>query len=202
MPPPSPTEPGSFDQVIVAGGHMTDGPNRESPRFPPSQEAAVTEEVRATLQRWGVKPGTLVITGGARGADIIAGEQALRLNAEVWLLLALPEDQFVAQSVHVDGSDGGWDDRFAHLRRRCQTWFQHEELGPPHEDEDLFERNNDWCMEVAAAQAPEGRRHVLVVWDGEQGDGRGGAAHLAERGHATGASVTVIRPNAAPKGTA
>lgn len=202
MPAPSPTEPRSFEQVVVAGGHMTDRPGRPSPRFPPSQEAAVAEEVRAALQKWGVEAGTLVVTGGAQGADIVAGEQALRLGAEVWLLLPLPEDQFVAQSVRVDGSDGGWEDRFADLRRRCPTWFQHEELGPPQEDEDVFERNNEWCMEVAAAQAPEGRRHVLVVWDGERGDGRGGAAHLAEHGRATGASVAVIRPQAAPNGTA
>lgn len=200
MPPPSPTEPRSFDQVVVAGGHMTDQPGRPSPRFPPSQEAAVTEEVRAALEKWGVKAGTLVVTGGARGADIIAGEQALELGADVWLLLPLPEEHFVAQSVHVDGSDGRWDDRFADLRRRCPTWFQHEELEPAAAGDDVFERNNVWCLEVAAAQARQGRRHVLVVWDGERGDGRGGAAHLAERGRSTGASVAIIRPHAAPNG--
>lgn len=198
---PSPTDSRSFDQVVVAGGHMTDRPGRPSPRFPPSQEPAVTEEVRATLQSWGVRPGTLVITGGAQGSDIIAGEQALQLGAEVWLLLPLPEDNFVAQSVHLEG-DQKWDERFADLRRRCPTWIQHEELGPAGTGEDVFERNNEWCLEVAAAQVPAERRKILVVWDGKPGDGPGGAAHLAERGHSTGTPVAVIRPPAAPNGLA
>lgn len=198
-PPPPPDHPRStFDQVVVASGHMTDRADRPTPRFPTGDEAAVTAQARRVLRQWQVGPGTLIVTGGARGADIIAAEQGLDLGAEVWLLLAHSEDEFVAESVL--GGDEGWEERFWELRRRCPTWVQHEVLGPiPPEavgDEDVFERNNEWCLRVAKAQAPAGRRRALVVWDGAEGDGRGGAADLAQRARMAGAEVEVIRPPA------
>lgn len=182
----------------MTSGHMTDRPDRSTPRFPAGDEAAVTAEARNVLRRWQVGPGTLIISGGARGADIIAAEQGLDLGAEVWLLLADFEDEFVAASVL--GGGQGWEERFWELRRRCPTWVQHEVLGPiPADagaDEDVFERNNEWCLRVATAQAPAGQLRALVVWDGAEGDGRGGAADLARRARMAGAEVEVIRPPA------
>lgn len=178
---------------------MTDRPDRPTSRFPAGDEAAVTVEVRKALRRWQVGPGTLIVTGGARGADIIAAEQGIDLGAEAWLLLAHTEDEFVAESVL--GGDEGWEERFWELRRRCPTWVQHDVLGPIETDagseEDVFERNNEWCLRVATAQAPAGRLRALVVWDGAVGDGRGGAADLARRARMAGAEVQVIRPPAA-----
>lgn len=193
MPPAPPTVPRTgFDQVVLATGHMIDHPHRVPPRFPASDEDAVTEAVASTLQRWGVGDGALVVCAGARGTDTIVAEQAMVRGAAVWLLLALPEEEFVAASVAVAGSD--WEARYRELRRRCPTWFQPEELGPVGEDEDVFERNNDWCVDAARAQAPPGRLRVLAVWDGGPGDGPGGTAHLIERARRAGASVAVVRP--------
>ena len=188
-----PTEPRpTFTQVVVVSGHMVDLPGRPTPRFPPSDEPAITESIRSVLRDWGVGTGTLLVSGGARGTDVIAAEQALALGAEVWLLVALPEDEFVAGSVDIPGTD--WHARFRALRWRCPTWFQLDELGPPIGDDDVFERNNDWSLAVAHAQAARGELRVLAVWDGEGGDGPGGTFHLIERARALGASVEVIRP--------
>lgn len=193
MPEAPPTEPRStFEQVVLASGHMVDLPHRSTPRFPPSDEPALTDAVAAAFGDWEVGSGTLLVSGGARGADIIAAEQALARGAEVWLLLALPDEEFLATSVAIPGTD--WEERFARLRRRCPTWFQADELGPPTGDEDVFERNNDWCLAVASSQATEGNLRVLVVWDGDRGDGRGGTFHLVERARSLGAPVAVIRP--------
>lgn len=184
-----------FGQVVLATGHMVDRPGRPAPRFPPSGVPAVTRAIAALFRTWHVGPGTLVLSGGARGSDIVAAEQGLALGAEVWLLIPLPDDQFVAASVSVPGTD--WEERYRRLRDRCPTWFQAGELGPPAAGEDAFERNNDWCVAVARAQAASSPWRVLAVWDGGPGDGPGGTGHLLERARALGASVEVIRPPAA-----
>jgi hypothetical protein len=180
------------DQVVVVSGHMVDQPGRTSPRFPASAEAAVTKAVRATLGAWDVGPGSLLISGGARGADIIGAEQALDLGAEVWLLIALPDDEFIAASVALAHSD--WERRYRDLRRRCPTRFQADELGPPRPDDDVFARNNEWCLAVARDRAPAGRLRTLVVWDGVSGDGPGGTADFVERAGQLRADVVVIDP--------
>lgn len=193
MPPGGPTEQRSaFEQVVLVTGHMVDVPGRSAPRFPPSEEPAVTRAVGESLDRFGAGKGALLVSGGARGADIIAAEQALARGAEVWLLLPLPDEEFIAASVELPS--GNWTERYRSLRRRCPTWFQAEELPPALDDEDVFERNNDWCLQVARAQAPPGRLRVIAVWDGGRGDGRGGTADLVERARRGGATVEVIRP--------
>ena len=179
-----------LQQAVVVSGHMIDQPERPTPRSPPSAEAAVTRATAEVLQGWTVGPGTLLVSGGARGADIIAAEQALELGAEVWLLVALPDEAFVAGSVRLPGTD--WEQRYKALRQRCPTRFQHDELGPPDSPELAFERNNDWILDAAQAAAP--RLRVLAVWDGEPGDGPGGTWDFVRRARTMGAQVAVIDP--------
>jgi hypothetical protein len=191
----APTVPrGTFSLVVVASGHMIDRPDRTSPRFPTNAAPTVTQAVRGALDDWGVGPGTLLVSGGARGADIIAAEQALAAGAEVWLLLALPDDDFVATSVAIPETD--WERRYRTLRRQCPTWIQESELGPPNSSDPgtIFASNNEWCLEVGASQAPPGGLRVLAVWDGSGGDGRGGTADFVERARRLGAEVGVISP--------
>ena len=76
--------------------------------------------IASTFGRWRLGPGWLLITGGARGADIIAAEQALRSGSEVLVLLALPEHEFIEASVALAGSN--WERRFEALHARC--WFR------------------------------------------------------------------------------
>ena len=177
-------------QAVVVSGHMIDHPDRPAPRFPASAESTVTDAIAAVLARWGVSPGTLLVSGGARGADIIAAEQALGMGAEVWLLVALPDEQFVPLSVELPDTD--WRDRFAALRRRCPTRFQPDELGPAASAEEAFERNNDWMLDVAQSAAP--RLRALAVWDGARGDGPGGTWDFVHRARTMGALVAVIDP--------
>jgi hypothetical protein len=184
----------TFSLVVVASGHMIDRPDRTAPRFPAKAAPTVTQAVRRTLDDWGVGPGTLLVSGGASGADIIAAEQALLTGSEVWLLLALADDDFIAASVAIEGTD--WEDRYRTLRRRCPSWVQEDELGPLDTSDEgaIFARNNEWCLEVGAAQAPPGGLRALAVWDGSAGDGRGGTADFVERAWRLGVEVRVISP--------
>jgi hypothetical protein len=192
MPNGAPTvRQGEFDQVVVVSGHMIDAPDRPKPRFPSSGEGRVTHAIRSSLRQWHVGPQSLLVCGGARGTDTIAAEQALVLGAAVWLLVALPDDEFIEESVALPDTD--WTERYRTLRSRCPTWFQHDVLGPPGEA-NVFERNNDWCLASALAQAPVGHLRALVVWDGLGGDGPGGTADFVARARKHDASVAIIRP--------
>jgi hypothetical protein len=193
--PATPTVPRrTFSLVVVASGHLIDLPDRSLPRFPATAVPTVTRAVCRAFDDWGVGPGTLLVSGGARGADIIAAEQALLAGAEVWLLLALADDDFIAASVAIEGTD--WEARYRALRVRCPSWFQEDELGPVSTSDEgaIFARNNDWCLEVGAAQAPSGGLRALAVWDGSTGDGPGGTADFVERARRVGAAVRVISP--------
>ncbi|MGH9117018.1 MAG: hypothetical protein ACRD0A_03810 [Acidimicrobiales bacterium] len=195
----APTGPRSgFSQVIVASGHMVDRPDRAVTRFPAQAERDVADAVRTALRDWDVGPGTLVISGGARGADIIVAEAAIDLGATVWLLLALPDDEFLESSVRLAGTD--WEERFLALRRRCPTWTQAEVLGPQPNGGGLagvFARNNAWCLEAGLAQGPPGEVRAVAVWDGGPGDGQGGTGDFVARARELDVEVKVIRPQSA-----
>jgi hypothetical protein len=180
-----------YDLAVVVTGHMIDRPDRVVPRFPAGAEASVTASVDKLFTEWGVDAATLVVSGGARGADIIAAESAMARGADVWLLLALPERAFVEESVQLEGTD--WVDRFRALRDRCPTYFQADELGPA-PTRDAFARNNEWCLETARRVAGIGAVRVVAVWDGARGDGPGGTGDLVDRAHHEGAVVAVIPP--------
>src|SRR3954470_1370964 len=92
-------------RVIVVSGHMVDTPDRPTPRFPPEELPRVAMEVRHALSGWSVGAGTTLVTGGARGADIIAAEEARARGASLRLVLALAPDGFVARSVAIAGTD-------------------------------------------------------------------------------------------------
>jgi hypothetical protein len=192
----APTVPRSaFSQVVVVSGHMVDAPDRPAVRFPAWAEPGVAGAVRIVLGDWGVDAGTLVISGGARGADIIVAEEARAMGATVWLLLALPDDEFVDASVRLPGTD--WEARFWALRRSCPTWVQPEVLGELSngaEGADVFARNNEWCLEAGRAQAPADRLRAVVVWDGGTADSTGGTGDFVARAVELGVEVRVIRP--------
>ena len=188
----NPGAPRSYDQVVVVSGHMIDRPDRDTPRFPASAEANVTLALRRQLEVWRVNSGTLLLSGGARGADIVAAELARNLGAEVWLLLPEPPGAFVASSVAIDGT--AWTHRFERLRSHVTTLVQDDELGPLAPGENRYERNNRWLLETGRAHAPPNDLRIVVVWDNERADGPGGTQDFIERAITLDAEIALLDP--------
>lgn len=186
--PGSPAAPA----VVVVSGHMVDAPGRSQPRFPHHQVPRVTARVRDQLARWRVGPGTELLTGGARGADIIAAEVALGRGAAVRLVLSHEPDVFVANSVALPHTD--WEVRFRALIGRATI----EVVGGA--EADVYARTNQRILE--RAREVDDHPRALIVWDGGQGDGPGGTSDFVARlGHRAGHDhVVVIDP--APSATA
>jgi len=117
----------AFSKVIISSGHLTDKPDRPTPRFPESKVGIVWDHMNRQLSVWSVGPGDLAICGGARGSDIIFAELCANRGAEVWLFISLDEADFLEQSVRVRGTD--WEQRFIALRERegVKTIMQNEQ---------------------------------------------------------------------------
>lgn len=158
-------------QVVVVSGHMVDVPGRPHPRFPPRQVPWVVKQVRDQFERWNVGPGTTLVTGGARGADIAAAEAALDRGASVRLVLAREPDEFVATSVALPGTD--WEQRFRALLDRSDV----EIVGGS--DDEVYARTNARIIERARDIDEE--PNALIVWNGEKGDGAGGTSDFVDR---------------------
>jgi len=159
-------------QVVLAGGHMTDSPERSAARFPEASVEGVRKEITRQLQRWNIGEGDLIICGGARGTDLIVAEEGLALGASVRLCLALPRAEFVSGSVELAGTD--WLQRFESVERRSDV----RQLDVSPGTANIFEIANQWMVDQSLAlDATE--RYALIVWDGREADGPGGSAHMA-----------------------
>jgi hypothetical protein len=60
--------------LVLFTGHRIDAANRQSPRFPASQEAVARNAIRAALQEEkNITSGSLLaVAGGASGGDILS----------------------------------------------------------------------------------------------------------------------------------
>lgn len=162
--------------VVLASGHVVDAPGRTPPRFPPEQVPRVTAQVQQALDGWGVGTGTTVVTGGARGADLIVAEQGLARGAQILVCLALPQKEFERRSAELPDSD--WVDRFRRVLKAADVRYLSEQANMVPGD-DVFARTNRWMVEVATALDP--KPHAVIVWDGKKGDSPGGTRDLVHR---------------------
>jgi hypothetical protein len=164
--------------VVLASGHLVDAPDRPSPRFPPGEVARVSAEIAATLDRWAVDERTTVVSGGARGADLLVAEQARARGARVVLCLALPPEEFDRRSVALAGSD--WSQRFAALLEVADVRVLERDPGARPPGDEVFARTNAWMVELARSLGGD-PPHAIIVWDGQAGDGPGGTRDLLQR---------------------
>jgi hypothetical protein len=162
-------------QVVLVSGHRVDAADRSVPRFPQSRVPWVADQVHGAFDDWHVGPDTTVITGGARGADIIAAEQATTRGARVLLCLALPPDEFERKSVDLAGTD--WHDRFRRLLHVGDVRVL--DNVADQSGETVFARANAWMVRLARQLDPWPR--AVIVWDGKPGDGPGGTADLIDK---------------------
>ena len=132
----------------------------------------MTAAVRDALEDWGVGPDTTLVTGGARGADIIAAEEARARGAAIRLVLALPPDEFEHESVALPGTD--WAARFRALLDVADVEIIEQPTG-----DDAFARANARIIAIARGLDPE--PYALIVWDGAEGDGPGGTRDFVAR---------------------
>lgn len=172
-----------FRKVLVASGHMIDTPERPRERFPARKEGVVRDQIARQLENWNVGASDLAICGGARGGDILFAELCAERGAEVWLFLAVPETEFLKESVTLPRSD--WERRYYELRSResVKVYVQSERLKHPPAGVSVYSRTNIWMINAARVEADDPQNlYALIVWDEQPtGDGAGGTSDFAAR---------------------
>jgi hypothetical protein len=186
--------PAGFEHGVVISGHMIDSPGRMPPRFPAAAEKPVRVAMERILAERDIGQNDLAITGGARGADIIGAELCLARGAVVWLMLPLPEPEFLERSVRLPASD--WVARFHALTRLCTVRYQQDELGPAVPGQNLFSRNNRWCLDQGLEALGAERLFGLVVWDERPASRGGGAADFVVQAKKSGVPIEIVNPTA------
>jgi tetratricopeptide (TPR) repeat protein len=182
-----------YGKVVIGSGHMIDTPDRKTPRFTPEMEAGVRAAIAQRLEQWEIGRGDLGVCGGARGADILFAEECARRGAKVRLLIAKDLDAFVESSVRLPESD--WSARFRALCEKSEVAIQPERLGQPPADISPYARNNRWIVNTARAEGENSQRiYALVVWNGEESKGRGGAADFVRLAGAYAGSLETVNP--------
>lgn len=164
-------------QVLLFAGHRVDDPGRVPARFPPDRVEAAAAAIGAALDRLAAGPADLAITQGANGGDLLFAEACLARGVPLQLMLAEPEDAFVAHSVAGAAGPHDWLARYRAVRARAAGEPQ---VMPTETDAQLdrFERCNLWLLGAALAQGVQ-RLRFVCLWDGaSHGDGPGGTAHL------------------------
>jgi hypothetical protein len=174
MPEPSRQPP---RKVVMFSGHMIDAPGREKPRFPPEKEEIAAKAIDGALADLYVGPDDLCICGGACGGDLLFAEAALARSSQLEIYIPFEEPTFLEKSVEFANSD--WRARFFAAKARSALHVAPHELGPLQDGEDPYERNNRRMLEAALRFGAD-KVDFVCLWNGEGGDGPGGAQHMME----------------------
>jgi hypothetical protein len=164
-------------KTLLFSGHMIDAPGREKPRFPPDKEPSAAAAIDSALADLDVGPLDLCVCGGACGGDLLFAEAALLRSARLEFYIPFDEPAFLEQSV--DFADRDWRARYFRARARATLHVLPLEEGPTPKGEDPYERNNVWMLKEASRFGPE-KVDLVCLWNGERGDGPGGAQHMME----------------------
>ena len=174
MPETSPEPP---RKIVLFSGHMIDAPGRETPRFPPDKEPVAARAIASALADLDIGPLDLCICGGACGGDLLFAEAALARSARLELYLPFEEPTFLEKSV--DFADKDWRARFLAAKAKASLHPAPRELGPRRESENPYERNNRWMLDAAMRFGAD-KTDLVCLWNGEGGDGPGGAQHMMQ----------------------
>jgi len=175
-------------RVLLFTGHMVDASDRTGPpRFPPTEgaEREARRMIReAVAQERALEPGRIVaISGGACGGDILFHEVCAELEVESRLFLALPPEQFSAESVKRGGPQ--WVERFFRLCERLPPQVLSDSKELPvwlrgKKDYNIWRRNNLWMLFHALALNAK-TLTLIALWDQGKADGPGGTEDLVKQ---------------------
>lgn len=182
---------------ILFTGHMIDTLERKEPRFPPEQEndarKRIAEAVQKIIQEQAGKE-IFGIAGGACGGDILFQEVCLELGVKTELYLALPKEEFIAESVAFANSD--WVERFNKLYAKlpCRILTKTKQIkdwARKHSEHDFWSLNNLWMLYNALANDTL-NMSLIALWDGKEGGKAGGTDDMVKEVKKQGGSTVVI----------
>lgn len=167
-------------QVFLFSGHIIDAADRATPRFPNENADIAAEKIAGVLAALGASEDDLALTQGAAGGDILFAEACAKRGVRIQLLQPFPEAEFIQRSILPFAQGENWRTRYFTLKAQLKNppRSMPDELGyTPEEDMNPYERSNLWLLYTALACGIDKVRFICL-WDGGEGDGRGGTDHM------------------------
>jgi hypothetical protein len=180
-----------MEHYILFTGHMIDKAARPKARFPAYKENDARIKIKnKLLEAINSTNGNFKgIAGGACGGDILFHELCMELGIQSDMYLALPPVEFKKASVSFAGKT--WDERFDHLLEVLPFLVL-----TKNDDEDksitVWEQTNVWMLNEALKNGGENMT-LIALWDGQDGDDKGGTKHMVENAGERKADVKLIR---------
>lgn len=175
--------------VAVFAGHMIDRPDRAEPRFPSELEPAVAKAIRDKIDM--LKP-AFGFASAACGSDILFLEAMLDAGAEISIVLPYNEEEFVRDSVDFI-PNSSWRARFDRVLKKSARVItastQRLEVGGI-----SYEFCNQLLLGLGSIRARQLDTTLvpMVVWNGQPGDGPGGASSVVENWRALGHKPEIV----------
>lgn len=168
---------------------MVDAPGRPLPRFPEQLVDSAAQRIAQVLDGLGAGPDDLAYTQGACGGDLLFTEACQARGVPVQWMQPFEEPEFIRRSVALRGAH--WRARYDRARARLDRPVLSMPALAAAAVGDPFERCNQGLLERALAHGAD-RLRMVVLWNGEDGEGRGGADHLVRMSRALGCPVLWI----------
>ena len=164
-------------RVLLFSGHRVDATDRETPRFPFDKAPIAKAEILRVLAELEAGSEDVALTQGASGGDLIFAEACQERGVKLRLLQPFSEAEFIQRSIVT--SEGDWRPRYYAVKAKLEPErpirCMPEELGQTNRNP--YERCNLWLLYTALSYGID-KVHFICLWDGGDGDGPGGTAHM------------------------
>ncbi len=177
--------------IIVFAGHMIDAPSRSEARFPENTKEQVRKLIKKQLEKLCKedKYEYHAFASAAPGGDILFHEVCEELKIPSTICLPMPSDEY-ANKIFQENYLDKWRSRFLDMKDKHEILELSDRVGLPNwlkeSGKNSWERGNEWVLQMVEA-LDVAKRTLLVFWDGEeQGEQKGGTAHMYQLAKETG----------------
>ena len=133
--------------------------------------AAIAQQLNAV----GAGSGDLAVCSGACGGDLIFAEAVLGRGVALEVYLPFDVATFAQHSVEFVGGD--WRARFDSVLAASKLHLMPAERPPLTNAQDPYQQANLWMLEAASRFGAD-KVVIIVLWNGQGGDGLGGTQHM------------------------
>jgi hypothetical protein len=144
---------------------MIDYPSKDKKTFPADKENEIRQEILLKLESFNAGPDDRAFVAGlSAGSEILFAEICAEKGIKVRAYLPLPESAYVRQFVSLGGD--AWVDRFYKIKNHplVEELYQIENVGPPKEGDDPFERNNRWALYSSLGRGID-KVTLIALWN-------------------------------------
>ena len=163
-------------KVAVFSGHMIDAPGRETPRFPPEKEPVAANAIALRARGPRYRADDLAICGLACGGDLLFAESSIARSARLELYIPFDDPSFLENRSTPLAATGAPAFSGRRRARRCTSCRLR---GPDPGGRGPVRTQQ--CLDARGGSrfGPD-KVDSVCLWNGERGDGPGGAQHMME----------------------